>query len=52
MGYDSKNYPISMDAYHRVITLPVFYDLKKEDVKRVVDVIAKVVDHQLSIKNQ
>lgn len=47
MGYESKNYPVSLDTFHRVITLPVFYDLEKEQVERVVEVITEAVEHFL-----
>ena len=47
MGYESKNYPVSLDTFHRVITLPVFYDLEKEQVEQVVEVIAEAVEHFL-----
>ncbi|MFK7771034.1 MAG: DegT/DnrJ/EryC1/StrS family aminotransferase [Saprospiraceae bacterium] len=47
MGYESKNYPVSLDTFHRVITLPVFYDLEKEQVERVVEVVVEAVEHFL-----
>jgi len=47
MGYESKNYPVSLDTFHRVITLPVFFDLEKEQVERVVEVVAEAVEHYL-----
>ncbi len=47
MGYESKNYPVSLDTFHRVITLPVFYDLEKEQVEQVVEVIVEAVEHFL-----
>ncbi len=47
LGYQSKDYPVSLDTFHRVITLPVFYDLEKEQVERVVDVIVEAVEHFL-----
>jgi len=47
MGYESKNYPVSLDTFHRVITLPVFYDLEKEQLERVVEVIVEAVEHFL-----
>jgi len=47
MGYESKNYPVSLDTFHRVITLPVFYDLEKEQLERVVEVIVEAVEHLL-----
>lgn len=47
MGYESKNYPVSLDTFHRVITLPVFYDLEKEQVEQVVEVIIEAVEHFL-----
>ncbi|MDA8972657.1 MAG: DegT/DnrJ/EryC1/StrS family aminotransferase [Saprospiraceae bacterium] len=47
LGYQSKDYPISLDTFHRVITLPVFYDLEKKQVDRVVEVIVEAVEHYL-----
>ena len=47
MGYKSENYPVSLDTFQRVITLPVFYDLEKEQVERVVEVIVEAVEHYL-----
>ena len=47
MGYKSEDYPVSLDTFHRVITLPVFYDLEKEQLEQVVEVIAEAVEHQL-----
>jgi len=51
MGYASTDYPIALDAYHRVITLPVFYDLEIEQIKRVVNVVAESVEASLTIKS-
>ena len=43
-GYDIKNYPVTFDNYSREISLPVFYDLKDDLVKIVVDAVIKSVE--------
>lgn len=42
-GYDIKNYPVTFDNYSREISLPVFYDLNEELVKRVIDAVVSSV---------
>lgn len=49
LGYQSVDYPISLDTFHRVITLPVFFDLEKEQVERVVEVIVEAVEYYLNL---
>ena len=44
MGYNVKNYPISWDNYAREISLPVFYELTDEQVKRVIMAVIKSVN--------
>ena len=43
-GYDIKNYPVTFDNYSREISLPVFYDLKEEMVKQVIDAVISSVE--------
>ena len=38
-GYDIKNYPVTFDNYSREISLPVYYDLTDDKVKRVIDAV-------------
>ena len=46
-GYDIKNYPVTFDNYSREISLPVFYDLKEEMVKQVIDAVITSVEKVL-----
>ena len=50
LGYDSNDFPVAMDAFHREISLPVFYDLTNEDMQRVVDTIVEVVEDLVILK--
>ncbi len=47
LGYDIKNYPVTYDNYCREISLPIFYDLNKEQVYKVIDVVLNSVDKVL-----
>ncbi|HET6225444.1 MAG TPA: DegT/DnrJ/EryC1/StrS family aminotransferase [Bacteroidia bacterium] len=38
-GYDIKNYPVTFDNYAREISLPVYYDLTDDKVKRVIEAV-------------
>ena len=42
-GYDIKNYPVTFDNYSREISLPVYYDLTDDKVKRVIDAVITAV---------
>jgi dTDP-4-amino-4,6-dideoxygalactose transaminase len=44
MGYDIKNYPVTFDNYSREISLPVFYDLNDDMVKKVIDAVVQSVE--------
>lgn len=35
LGYDVKNYPVTLDNYSREITLPLYYDLTDDQVEAV-----------------
>ncbi|MGQ0829485.1 MAG: DegT/DnrJ/EryC1/StrS family aminotransferase [Bacteroidota bacterium] len=43
LGYDIKNYPVAFDNYSREISLPVFYDLKDDLVKIVINAVVSSV---------
>lgn len=43
LGYNIKNYPVAFDNYAREISLPVYYDLKEEQVKTVIDAVIRSV---------
>jgi dTDP-4-amino-4,6-dideoxygalactose transaminase len=47
-GYDIANYPVTYDNYSREISLPVFYDLSDEMMKRIVDAVTNAVTSTLS----
>jgi len=47
-GYDISNYPVTYDNYSREISLPVFYDLTEEMLKRIVDAVTNAVDAVLN----
>jgi dTDP-4-amino-4,6-dideoxygalactose transaminase len=53
LGYDIKNYPTTYDNYSREITLPVFYDLTKEQLdtitKAVLQSVEKIVTQKSSL---
>ena len=44
MGYNVTNYPVTWDNYSREISLPVFYELTDEQVKRVIMAVIKSVN--------
>lgn len=44
MGYNVKNYPVTWDNYSREMSLPVFYELTDEQVKRVIMAVIKSVN--------
>ncbi|MFM7015234.1 MAG: DegT/DnrJ/EryC1/StrS family aminotransferase [Bacteroidota bacterium] len=43
-GYNIADYPVTYDNYSREISLPVFYDLTEEMLKRVVDAVTQAVE--------
>lgn len=47
LGYDINNYPVALDNFNREISLPVYYDLKPDQVEMVVDAIVKSVEEVL-----
>ena len=48
LGYDINNYPVSLDNYSREISLPVYYDLTKKNVKKIINAVIKSVEEVLS----
>ncbi len=44
LGYNVKKYPVTWDNYSREISLPVFYELTDEQVKRVIMAVIKSVN--------
>jgi len=44
LGYDIKKYPVAFDNYSREISLPVFYDLKDDLVKKVIHAVLTSVE--------
>jgi len=47
-GYDIANYPVTYDNYSREISLPVFYDLNEDMLKRIVDAVTNAVESVLN----
>lgn len=44
MGYNIEDYPIAFDNYSREISLPVYFNLSLNDVKKVVNALVKAVN--------
>ena len=44
LGYDIKDYPVSYKNFSCEISLPVYYDLSKKDVKTVVEAVVESVE--------
>jgi dTDP-4-amino-4,6-dideoxygalactose transaminase len=44
LGYAMEDYPVAYDNYSREISLPVYYDLTDEQVKKVCVVVKNAVD--------
>ena len=44
LGYNLKNYPITLDNYSREISLPLYYNLSDEQVKTVVTALLNAVN--------
>lgn len=42
-GYDIKNYPIAYDNYSREISLPVYYDLRDEQIDIVISAVKSAI---------
>jgi perosamine synthetase len=42
-GYASGGYPVAEAAYERLISLPMFYGMKEQDVEDVIAAVKKVV---------
>ena len=47
LGYDVNDTPVSYDCYSREISLPIFYDITDEQIKRVCTTIAESVEETL-----
>ena len=48
LGYDINNYPVTYDNFSREISLPIFYDLSQEQLKRVTDAVIHSVEAVMS----
>jgi dTDP-4-amino-4,6-dideoxygalactose transaminase len=46
LGYDIANYPVAYDKYSREISLPIYYNLTKEQVEMVIQAV-KVAYHRV-----
>lgn len=51
LGYDINNYPTTFDNYAREISLPVYYDLTNDKVKRVIEAVMKAVRKVVSVES-
>ena len=47
LGYKAEDYPVSVDAYKREITLPAFYDLCDNDMNIIMNAVITSVDEVL-----
>ncbi len=45
-GYRIEDYPVAMDAWHREITLPVYYDLSDSSISRVASAVVQSTERQ------
>ena len=48
LGYDINKYPVTYDNFSREISLPIFYDLSQEQLKRVTDAVIRSVEAVLN----
>jgi perosamine synthetase len=46
-GYKGGEYPVTEDAYERLISLPMFHSMTNHDVEDVIQAVRKVVGHYL-----
>ena len=46
LGYDIANYPVAYDKYSREISLPIYYNLTKDQVASVIQAV-KVAYHKV-----
>jgi dTDP-4-amino-4,6-dideoxygalactose transaminase len=44
LGYDIRNYPVSLDSFLREISLPVFYDMTEAQVETVIAAVTAAVE--------
>jgi dTDP-4-amino-4,6-dideoxygalactose transaminase len=51
LGYKNENYPVAYDNYSREISLPVYYDLTENQLKKIISVVIESVNEILFIKN-
>jgi len=49
-GYDIRKFPVSYDNYSREISLPVYYDLKDDQIEFVVKTIINSVEKLFTLK--
>ncbi len=47
LGYNMKNYPVTYDNYSREISLPIYYNLTKEQVQTVINAVIQSVNKVL-----
>ena len=47
-GYEPNDLPVAQDAYHRIVSLPIYSEMSDEDVEQVIQCVANVVDEARS----
>lgn len=50
-GYDISRYPVAYDNFSREISLPVFYNLTVEDIRRVIETVKDAVEAEIGTAN-
>jgi dTDP-4-amino-4,6-dideoxygalactose transaminase len=44
LGYEGKDYPVTLDNYQREISLPVFFDMSDEQIATVIKAVTEAVN--------
>ena len=44
LGYDVKNYPVTLDNYTREFSLPLYYDLSNNNIETIVNAVLNAVN--------
>jgi len=49
-GYRPQDFPLALDAYQRILSLPLYPALRDEEVERVIEVVTEVaLQHRVSL---
>ncbi len=49
LGYSVGEYPVAERAYESLISLPIFHEMKDQDVEDVIQAVGKVMTHYVSL---